>query len=71
MSTASYHVACKLAKRLKILKTMAMQAQERGETHIEFHRDEIWDIEDEAALSAFEDLYAQHNGMQPLFPSED
>lgn len=71
MSTASYHVACKLAKRMRIQKAMAIQAQERGETHIEFHRDEIWDVEDEAALQAFEDLYAQHNGMQPLFPIGD
>lgn len=71
MATASYHVACKLAKRMRIFKTLMTQAQERGDSHIELHRDELWDVEDEAALQAFEDLYAQHNGMQPLFPIGD
>lgn len=34
MATASYHVACKLAKRMRIFKTLMTQAQERGDSHI-------------------------------------
>lgn len=67
-TTASARIAERLAKRLRVLKTMAVQAQERGDTHIEFHRDEIWTVEDEAALNAFENWALEHSGAQPLFP---
>ena len=58
----------RLAKRLRVFKSLAVQAQERGDTHIEFHRDEIWTVEDEAALNAFENWALEHSGAQPLFP---
>ena len=67
-TTATARIAERLAKRMRVFKSLAVQAQERGDTHIEFHRDEIWTVEDEAALNAFENWALEHSGAQPIFP---
>lgn len=55
-----------MAERLRVFKTLAIQAKERGEVTITLHVDEVWDANDEAALQAFEVAVAELTGAQRL-----
>lgn len=66
MSRALQRAATLMARRLQLLKKMAHQARERGETHLELHVDEVFESGDEQALAAYESALNEINGHQPL-----
>ena len=67
MASASFKIATALARRMRAYRELAASAQKQGDESIHLDLDEFWTVEDEAALSAFENFALEQSGVQPLF----